>query len=347
MYTFKGNAMIILFFLNPRHRLVQLLTACAILSTPGLALAQTLFSCSAGMTSMMFGNVDLANGVGLTSSASLTYHCTNTGIALTRHARVCFSIGDGMQGTGNFNPRHMKDGSGNVLQFQLFHPDGSTIWGSSGASLTPTPVEISLPDVLAGATRTGTISMQGRIVSGQAPVPPGSFKNDFSGVHTKISVKVSTLSLPGDCGTANHGTFPFVTTATIAKSCNVDATDMNFGSVQQPVLATNIDAQSNINVNCTLSTPYTIALIPSNNSSTGTGQMSPVGGLPGNTDKVPYQLFSDVASTGKQWGSLVGVNTVAGTGTGLNQTYQVYGRVPSANFAADSYKDIVTVRVNY
>ena len=339
--------MTVLSFLNPRHGLVQLLTAFAILSTPGLALAQILFSCSATMTPMMFGNVDLANGVGLTSSASLTYQCTNTGISLPRHARICFGIGDGTQGAGNFNPRVMKDGTGNELKFQLFHPDGSTIWGTQGGAQLPEPVEIVLQNVPARVTRTGTISMQGRIISGQAPVAPGNFLNDFSGPHTKISVKVSTLSLPASCGTDNDGNFPFQVTATIDKSCNVDATDMNFGSVLQPVLATNIDAQSNINVNCTLSTPYTIALIPSNNSSTGAGQMSPSGGLPGNTDKVPYQLYRDVVSTGQQWGSQIGVNTMAGTGTGLNQSYRVYGRVPFANFAADTYKDVVTVRVDY
>ncbi|MBV6271788.1 spore coat U domain-containing protein [Alcaligenaceae bacterium CGII-47] len=341
--------MINLSFLSLRHGLVHLLIAYVMLWMPGLSVAAVLFSCSATMTSMTFSDVDLANNDGLSSSANFTYTCKNTGVALTRNAQVCFSIGDGSQGAGNYTPRRMVDGSGNVLQFQLFHPDNSTIWGTQGGTQIPTPVRIVLEGVIKGETRTGTFKMHGKIVSAQAPPVPGNFQNNFSGGHTKISVKAAptTSSFPADCGNADDGSFPFIVTAVIVKSCNVDASNMNFGSVPQPVLATNIDAQSNINVNCTRSTPYTIALTPSNNSSTGAGQMSPVGGLLGNLDKVPYQLYRAAPSTGQQWGDQIDINTKAGTGTGMSQSYPVYGRVPSANFAADSYIDIVTVRVNY
>ncbi|KAA0911468.1 spore coat U domain-containing protein [Pusillimonas sp. ANT_WB101] len=328
------------------NALAKMLIAIGMASMPGLACAIN-FSCNATMSSMTFSDVDLANNVGLTSTATLSYQCKNTGVALTRNARVCFSIGDGSQGAGNYNPRRMIGSSSNVLQFQLFQPDGNTIWGSKNNGVVPAPVEIVLTGVGPGVTRSGVIMMQGRIIQGQAPIAPGNFQNNFSGNNTKISLESATLSVPSSCGVDNDGNFPFQVTAVISKSCNVDASDMNFGVVQHPVLATNVDAQSDIFVNCTPGTPYNIALHPSNNSSTGAGLMSSLGGISGNTDKVPYQLYRDVISTGKQWGSQIGVNTLAGTGTGLNQSYRAYGRVPSTNFAADSYRDVVTVRVNY
>lgn len=69
-----------------------------------------------------------------------------------------------------------------------------------------------------------------------------------------------------------------------------------------------------------------------------------------NTDKVPYQLYSDAALS-KAWGNTATTgsvgNGVAGTGNGLAQTIPVYAQAASANFAPDSYTDTVAVNVNY
>jgi outer membrane usher protein len=62
--------------------------------------------------------------------------------------------------------------------------------------------------------------------------------------------------------------------------------------------------------------------------------------------EVPYQLYRQAArGPGDVWGNVVGTNTLAGTGTGANVSYPVYGRVPSANFPADTYVDVVTATV--
>jgi spore coat protein U-like protein len=50
------------------------------------------------------------------------------------------------------------------------------------------------------------------------------------------------------------------------------------------------------------------------------------------------------------WGASTGTNTVAGTGTGANQVYQVYGQVanPSlSNAAPGSYQDTITATITY
>jgi spore coat protein U-like protein len=76
--------------------------------------------------------------------------------------------------------------------------------------------------------------------------------------------------------------------------------------------------------------------------------MTPTGGVPGNTDTVPYRLYRNAARS-NVWGNVTGTNTVAGTGNGAAQALTVYGRVlgASTNVRPDSYRDVVTVSVTY
>ncbi len=140
----------------------------------------------------------------------------------------------------------------------------------------------------------------------------------------------------------------------IQKSCSVTAgagSDINLGSVAST--ATNVAGNDTINVTCTKGTPYFIGLAPSvanGGTDTGLGAMASNSGG-GNTDKVPYQLRSTAGASGTIWGntataSSVG-NGVTATGTGAAQSHTVYATVASANFAADTYADTVTVNVNY
>jgi spore coat protein U-like protein len=65
---------------------------------------------------------------------------------------------------------------------------------------------------------------------------------------------------------------------------------------------------------------------------------------------VPYQLYKASGRTAADvWGTTIGAggNVLAGTGTGANQNVPVYGRVPSANFAAGTYTDTVVATVTY
>ena len=64
---------------------------------------------------------------------------------------------------------------------------------------------------------------------------------------------------------------------------------------------------------------------------------------------VSYQLYQDSGRTAV-WGATPNTNTVAGTGTGLNQVFQVYGRVanPASNNATPgNYQDTVTATIVY
>jgi spore coat protein U-like protein len=131
---------------------------------------------------------------------------------------------------------------------------------------------------------------------------------------------------------------------TITNACViVSATNLNFGSVGV-IGAAGVDSTSTITVQCTLLAPYTVGL----SVGTGTGAtvanrlMTSVA-----TNTVAYSLYQDVAHT-LVWGTTIGTNTVAGTGSGSAQALTVFGHVPSqATPAAAVYNDTITVTVTY
>ncbi|HVR82287.1 MAG TPA: spore coat U domain-containing protein [Luteimonas sp.] len=142
---------------------------------------------------------------------------------------------------------------------------------------------------------------------------------------------------------AATGFVDFNVNITIVKACNVSAvTDVAFGSSVAST-AVNTDAIGGLSVTCTLLTPYTVSL---NNGLTGTSVSNREMKDAGATYFVPYQLYQDLLHT-SVWGSTVGTNTLAGTGTGLAVPVPVYGRVPSANFPAGTYSDVVRATITY
>ena len=311
-------------------------------------------SCTATMTDVNFGSVDLIAGVGLTSSGTLNYTCTNDATSVT-NVRVCFNIGDGDQSLGFFNPRRMKNGA-DILQFQIFHTAGSIIWGSTGNGTVPLPftANFSIPKKSGGVNGrvSGSTTMTGQLLSGQGAAPVGNYQDFFSaaGGHTSISWS-SGGSAPVDCTGTSSGSFAFTVKAAVTKSCTVSAgaaSNIQIGPASGvPAGSVSSSGTNSIGVTCSGGTPYYIGLSPSNSNTVGAGVMSGTGA---NTDKVPYQLRS-VSTSGPVWGntataSAVG-NGVAGTGTGVAQSVPVFAVAPSANFTPDNYTDIVTVIVNY
>lgn len=152
---------------------------------------------------------------------------------------------------------------------------------------------------------------------------------------------------------ANTATSTFQVLITILKSCSVTAgtsSNIDLNSVNAGESAT---GNSTISVNCSKTTPYFIGLSPSTingGTSTGSGAMASSLNSATNTDKVPYQL-NQTSATGAVWGNTATTTTigngVAGTGTGLDQSYTVYATASNTNFTPDSYADTVTVTVNY
>ncbi|SFN28477.1 spore coat U domain-containing protein [Variovorax sp. OV329] len=315
-------------------------------------------SCTANMTALNFGDVDLVSGGTLSATSTLTYTCSNDQSGGTRYMRLCFNIGDGSasiaSGGGHWNPRILRDSAStpNEMNVQFYQGATGIIWGSTTQPIPdaydvvvtmPTRVSSSTPSVT-----TGSFDMRGLIGSGQAALPNGTYTSGFTGNHTAFRYTASSTSSSGigDCSSAttDGGTFGFAVSANVVKSCLVTADPLDFGSVDGIPSATGINAQTNVYVTCSRPTAYRVLLIPSNNSTTGSSAMK--GTIAGNTDTVPYQLYRDAARS-QQWGNQT-ANSLTGTGNGLAQPIPVYGRVPNIpNVRPDNYKDTVTVSVTY
>ncbi|MGO9446275.1 MAG: spore coat protein U domain-containing protein [Thiobacillaceae bacterium] len=303
-------------------------------------------TCSSSATNINFGSVNgLATGTSSTGTVSWT--CNNTGGGQSAYVTFCLNIGSGTGGTSG-SARLLVGGTPS-LQFQLYQDAANTqIWGSllSGPNTTPYQTQFIIP---ANGAYTGSATVHGAIPNGQSGITPGSYSSTFSTTNSAVSgtYNAGGSTYPSTCGTANSGIyFPFTVTATVVKQCLVTAgANLNFGTV--PSTQANISATNNVTVTCTNTTPYFIGMSPSNGNTAGAGTMS---GITIPTNKVAYQLYSNVGLT-TVWGntatsSSVG-NGVGGTGNGTSQSIPVWAQAPSANYVPDSYVDTVTINVNY
>jgi len=140
--------------------------------------------------------------------------------------------------------------------------------------------------------------------------------------------------------TTSTGSFPV--TLTIQGVCSLQtASTLAFGT--QTAIASNLDMTSSIVVLCTNATPYTVGL----SAGTGSGATVATRILTNGSATLPYSIYQDVARS-QVWGITTGVDTQSGAGTGSNQTFTAYGRVPPAsNLTAGAYTDTVSVTVTY
>lgn len=162
---------------------------------------------------------------------------------------------------------------------------------------------------------------------------------------TKLAATLALL-LPVLAQAATAGN-SFQVTATVTSACTVSGTTLNFGASIDPLAtATPLDATSTLSVQCTNTTPYTVAL----NAGANAGGASNFGSrtMKSGANTLGYQLYLD-AGRSSVWGDgTASSSTSAGTGTGSAQTLTLYGRLPSlANVVPGSYTDTVTVTVSY
>ena len=132
-------------------------------------------------------------------------------------------------------------------------------------------------------------------------------------------------------------TAQFQVKITVAESCKITTkSDVDFSVIDR---STNVDSIANgqLNVICTLNTPYEIALA-------GTGAMSNINKT--SQSKVPYKLYQDAARK-TEWGATAN-NKLVGAGTGNDQAIPVYAKLDgNTNVEAGNYVDTVVATVTY
>jgi len=151
---------------------------------------------------------------------------------------------------------------------------------------------------------------------------------------------VAALAGSGTAAIAATDTDTFQVTLTITDECTVSATTLAFGS--SGLLIANIDQTSTITVRCTNDTLYNVGLDAGVTGGTvATRQMVAA------AQTINYALYSNPGRT-TNWGETIATDTVAGTGSGIDQVLTVYGRVPpQATPAAGAYADTITVTLTY
>ena len=167
-------------------------------------------------------------------------------------------------------------------------------------------------------------------------------------VMQKAYVSVFALAVLASCAiasTSNAATASssFQVNLTIQGECKVQsASNVSFGS--HGVIDSNIDTTNAIGVQCTSSTPYTVALSAGGGSGATVAARKMTSAA---NDTVSYSLYRDASRT-QLWGVTQNVDTTAGTGNGSLQTYTAYGRVAAqATPAQGAYSDLVSVTITY
>ena len=288
------------------------------------------------------------------------------------NGRFCLRIGAGSAGTPvgtAYAPRWLQKGT-DYAGFQIYKDAAySSVWGPNAAApaqqiagnldMTGSTIfsywNINLPNGGNYPLYVELLSTFPTVagVNDIKMLAPGTYTSSFS-TDTGWVLDFGT-GYADDCtggsGERITGALTFAVTANIAAQCKITtpAADIDFGT--QSGTATNLLGTTAVGVQCTRTTPYFIGLLPGNGNTAGAGVMSAISPV-GNTDTVPYQLRQATGMSGTIWGntatSLAAGNGVAGTGLGSSAiTYPIYATVPTANRAAGSYQDTVTITVNY
>ena len=296
-------------------------------------------SCSFSITNLDFGTINLTANATFTSTATFSASCTG---AANATVRTCPNLDTGSGGSTTGSPRFLLSG-GTQLNFNIYQDGaytsvwGSNLWGSAGSYPSPTI------DVALNGSGNGSASQTlfGQVWAGQQAAPAGVYSSSFSGTQSSVAYAYSTVGTCSTIGSSHATSAPFTVTATNVTICSVNASTLNFGSAG--VLRSALDATSSIAVTCTNAAPYTVALD---------------GGLAGvanptqrkmsqGAEQITYGLYQD-AGRAMPWGDSAGVNTMAGTGSGLAQNFTVYGRVPAQSTPSPgTYSDTVVVTITY
>lgn len=137
----------------------------------------------------------------------------------------------------------------------------------------------------------------------------------------------------------------FGVTATVAASCTVSGTDLDFGTTVN-VLGGDVDQTSTLTATCTNGSAYTIGL------DAGSGASATVTDRKmthtDTTSTLNYTLFTD-AGRSTNWDDVGGTNVGTGTGNGAAQNLTVYGRIPTGQTGAiaGAYSDTITATIDF
>jgi len=293
-------------------------------------------TCTASMTNIGFGSVNVLPGTVIDTTGTLTITCS--GATANTTYRFCTDVGTGADASGN--QRRMASGT-NRLNFDLYKDAArSQEWGNYASNYLGGGSQNDFTSNGSGNI-SGTVTIYARIAASQQTAIPGSYSETMSSGASQ-RLHYNALASGGNCSVGSStANFSFTVTATVATSCSVSATNLDFGSAG--VLIANVDGTSTVTPQCTNGTPYNVGL----NAGTGTGATVTNRKMTSGASMITYSLYTTSGRT-TVWGNTVGTDTQSGTGTGSNQALTVYGRVPPQTTPAPAaYTDTIIVTATY
>jgi len=315
-----------------------LLLAAFMVAAPREAKALT---CSAAVTDVDFGTVNLLSASPTDVAATITITCT--AIPLGEVVKMCPSIDDGTGGSNGLT-RYMK-GQGHALPlaYGLYQDAARTVpWGS-----VTRPELGSVPAVLLSSitgTAVATRTLYARLPGGQIAAPADYYQSGFEGADAAFTWTAYLLAATTNCTgfVGLHVVHPeFDVVATPGAGCTLATANMTFPNTG--VLDHVVTAQGALGVTCTNLAPYSISLDNGQNGTSPTARRM----KSGTGDMVTYALYRDSART-LPWGTASSSQGVSGTGLGTQQAFPVYGQVPiQGTPRPGTYTDTVVVTVTY
>ncbi|BDG07546.1 Csu type fimbrial protein [Anaeromyxobacter paludicola] len=154
---------------------------------------------------------------------------------------------------------------------------------------------------------------------------------------------LAALVSAGNARAAGTATANVAVNATVITSCSITGGSVAFGNYD-PLAAGNVDKQGTISVNCNKGTAFSVTLDQGANGSGAVRNMK--GATTGNTDLLPYELYTDNAR-GTVWNA---TNKMTGTAANKNTAvpFTVYGRIAAGqDVQADTYGDTVVATVTF
>jgi len=149
-----------------------------------------------------------------------------------------------------------------------------------------------------------------------------------------------TLLLLPLAAMAQQSTADLAVSIKINAACTIDDATLTFAP-QTGGIAANVDDDATVTVNCSAGAPYQVGFGPGANAQGNQRRMESSGNY------VNYQLYREAART-TVLGTASGTDTIAGTGSGVNQTITVYGRVPAQpGVLVGDYSDQVLLTLSY
>ena len=144
-------------------------------------------------------------------------------------------------------------------------------------------------------------------------------------------------------GIAAAGIIMFVPPAEAAV-CTVGNGSLAFGTLAGLASTTTLNGSGSFTVTCTAAAPYTISL---DKGTFGSSISSRLMQLSGGGATISYQVYQDAMHITVFGDGTIG-STKSGSGTGIAQTTQVFGQIPSQNVSmVGAYSDSITITVTF